>query len=220
MISWPTTIKEATEIQGKFARLVRLHSLEQPLRTVCGVDAAYCDGEIIAVATLFDFATLTPRAEASAVVATPFPYVPGYLSFREGPAILTAVARLPLLPDLILVDGQGIAHPRGLGIASLLGVLFDRPAIGCAKTRLIGEYAEPAANRGSWSPLLLEGATVGAALRTRSGVKPLFVSAGHRITLPEAIDIVLHCSGRYRLPEPQRAADQLAGRIKRQLLAA
>ena len=220
MIQWPATIERAREMQERIARQVCLRPLQSAPRTICGVDATYCEGQTIAVATLFDFTTLAPRAEASAACETLFPYVPGYLSFREGPAILAAIARLPLFPDLILVDGHGIAHPRGLGIASLLGVLCDRPTIGCAKSRLVGEYEEPAAERGSWSLLRHAGRSVGAALRTRSGVKPLFVSAGHRITLPEAIDIVLHSSGRYRLPEPQRAADHLAGRIKRQLLAA
>jgi deoxyribonuclease V len=145
---------------------------------------------------------------------TPFPYIPGYLSFREAPAIFSAMEKLSLLPDLLIVDGQGIAHPRRIGIASFLGVLLGLPTIGCAKSRLVGKYEEPAPERGSWSPLIDKGETVGAVLRTRKGVKPVFVSPGHLVTLPEAIEIIMHCAVKYRLPEPQRAADSLAGKSK------
>jgi deoxyribonuclease V len=141
--------------------------------------------------------------------------VPGYLVFREGPAIIAALRGLRRQPDVLLVDGQGIAHPRSIGIASHLGVLLDLPAIGCAKTRLIGEYRVPALRKGSWSALHHEGAAVGAVLRTRDGTSPLFISPGHRMDRESSIRIVLACVGRYRIPEPLRCADMLSRSTRR-----
>ena len=184
--------------------------------TICGVDAAYVNGQTVAAAVVYDYPTLTCREDAVAALPTTFPYIPGYLSFREGPAILAAINRLSTLPDLFIVDGQGIAHPRGIGIAAFLGVLLDRPTIGSAKSLLVGTYDEPPADRGSRTPLFYRGQTVGAVLRTRQGIRPLFVSPGHLVTIDEAVDIVLGCCTRYRLPEPQRAADRLVGIKKRQ----
>lgn len=215
---WPTTVAEAKPIQERLALRVRLVPLEVEPVTVAGVDAAFTtDGRIVAAAALFAYPSLEPLETAHAVMTVDFPYVPGYLSFREAPAFMAALGKLSRLPDLIIVDGQGIAHPRRLGIASFLGVLLGVPAIGSAKSRLVGEYEEPAPERGAWSPLLHGGETVGAVLRTRTRVRPLFVSPGHLITLPEAIDLILRCAVRYRLPEPQRAADALAGEAKRAL---
>jgi deoxyribonuclease V len=139
-----------------------------------------------------------------------FPYVPGYLSFREIPVVLAALARLRQQPDLILCDGQGIAHPRRVGIASHLGVLTGTPTIGVAKSRLIGEHEEPRAVRGVWSALRDGEELIGAVLRTRVGTKPLYVSIGHRVSLETAIEFVLACTTRYRLPETTRAAHRLA----------
>ncbi len=211
---WPATIAEAKLIQETLARRVRLVSLKGTPATVAGVDAAFTSSMTIAAAALFDLATMTCLAEAHHVAATTFPYVPGYLSFREGPAILIALAALPSPPDVILCDGQGIAHPRKIGIASHLGVLAGIPTVGCAKSRLVGEFTEPPPEKGAWSELLLAGETVGAVLRTRDRVRPLFVSPGHLITLDEARELVLRCCGRYRLPEPIRHADALAKRLK------
>ncbi|KAF0218494.1 MAG: deoxyribonuclease [Geobacteraceae bacterium] len=215
-INWPTNVEEAKPIQESLAHEVRLAPLEKEITTIAGVDAAFSGELIIAAVSLFDFNTLSLLDETHAIMETPFPYIPGYLSFREAPAILSAIEKLSHPPDLFIVDGQGIAHPRRIGIASFLGVLMKLPTIGCAKSRLVGKYEEPAPGKGSWSPLIDKGETVGAVLRTRDRVRPVFVSPGHLITLPEAIDVILHCATKYRLPEPQRAADALAGRVKRE----
>jgi deoxyribonuclease V len=139
----------------------------------------------------------------------PIPYIPGLLSFREIPPLLSAWKKLKTLPDVVIVDGQGIAHPRRLGIASHLGLVLGIPTIGCAKSRLCGVHDEPPARRGAWTPLTHQGETVGAALRTRAGCNVVYVSTGHRISLECSISVVLGCAPRYRLPEPQRLADQL-----------
>ena len=140
-----------------------------------------------------------------------FPYVPGYLSFREVPALLGCLEKLRTAPDLLLCDAQGMAHPRCMGLASHVGVLLDVPVIGCAKSVLFGDFKEPAEKKGSYSHMYdKEGRVVGAAVRTRDGVKPVYVSVGNRITLPQAIDLVLACSPRYRIPEPLRLAHRLS----------
>jgi len=217
---WPTTVRDAKAVQETLARRVAQTPLGHEPGTVAGVDAAFSGGNTIAAATLFDYRTLTLLEQSHAVLETRFPYIPGYLSFREGPALLTAIAQLSAPPDLLIVDGQGIAHPRRIGIASFLGVLLGIPSIGCAKSRLTGVYAEPPQVRGAWSPLMDGGEIIGAVLRTREKVKPLFVSPGHLITLAEAVAVILRCADRYRLPEPQRAADSLAAQVKRELAAA
>lgn len=146
-----------------------------------------------------------------------FPYITGYLSFREGPAVLDALDRLSIRADIVIFDGQGIAHPRGAGIAAFMGALLDTPSIGAAKTRLVGEFTMPGPERGSRSPLIHNGSVVGAVVRTRADVKPLFVSPGHRIDIDGAIRIVLACALSYRLAEPVRLADMLARRVKKRL---
>lgn len=147
---------------------------------------------------------------ALARLPTSFPYVPGLLSFREVPPALEALRGLSIVPDLLLVDGQGIAHPRRLGVASHLGLLCDIPSIGVAKSRLIGEHGEVPDQRGAWTPLLDRGEIIGAVLRTRPGVKPLYISSGHRVSLDTAIAYVMACTRRYRLPETTRWAHRLA----------
>ena len=159
---------------------------------------------------VLDFPGLEAVEQSVVRLPTSFPYVPGLLSFREIPAVLAALERLIDLPDLILVDGQGYAHPRRFGIASHLGVLTDLPTIGVGKTRLLGYYDEPPEERGSWTPLRDKGEVIGAVLRTRERVKPLFISAGHRISLETAVAYVMRCTRRYRLPETTRRAHRLA----------
>ena len=220
LIDWPTTVREAKAVQETLARRVVQAPLAREIRTVAGVDAAFSGGNTIAAVTLFDYRSLALVEQAHAIMETRFPYIPGYLSFREGPALLNAIAKLSAPPDLLIVDGQGIAHPRRIGIASFLGVILGIPAIGCAKSRLTGVYAEPPQVRGAWSPLMDSGETIGAVLRTKERVKPLFVSPGHLITLAEAVAVILRCAVRYRLPEPQRTADSLAAQVKRELAAA
>jgi deoxyribonuclease V len=183
-----------------------------PVRRVAGVDVGFeADGTVTraAVAVLRD-PDLELLEAALARRPTEFPYIPGLLSFRELPAVLEALERLREPPDLLLCDGQGIAHPRRLGIASHLGLLVNIPSIGVAKTRLCGTHEEPPNQRGAWTPLRADGEIIGAALRTRPGVKPLYISAGHRISLETAISYVMRCCTRYRLPETTRWAHRLA----------
>jgi len=182
------------------------------LRTVCGVDAGYgrTGSRIRAAAVLMDFESL--RTLESVVYESDvfFPYIPGLLSFREVPALAESVRLLGSAPDIILCDGQGTAHPRGFGLACHLGVALDIPAIGVAKSRLTGRFEEPGGQRGSWSPLTLGGETIGAVLRTRDDVRPVFVSPGHKISLPTSLRIVLACTPRYRISEPLRQAHAMA----------
>ena len=215
-MKWPKTfaIVEAREIQEQLRNKVRIVPLQKGPRYVAGVDAAFSDDKVFAAACLYQYSDLTLVEQAYAVQKLVFPYVPGFLSFREGTAIIAAIEKLKIKPDLILVDGQGIAHPRGIGIASHIGVLLGIPAIGCAKTRLVGEYKETGKRKGKWSPLSFEGGIVGAVLRTRDSVKPLFISPGHKIDLEGAIKITLGCAGRYRIPEPIRCADMLSKQLK------
>ncbi len=218
LFPWPTTIGEARALQAHLAKRVRLVPLPGRIRTLTAVDAAFFDMSIAAVAVTFEFEPLRIIDQAHCIREVSFPYVPGYLSFREGPAVLGALQKLAEQADVLLFDGQGIAHPRLCGIASHVGVLLDLPSIGCAKSRLVGAFTEPAAQRGAWSPLFSEdGAVIGAAVRTREATRPLFVSPGHRITLKEAIGTVLRCTGRYRIPEPLRAADRLSKELRNRL---
>jgi deoxyribonuclease V len=209
-ILWPRTIDEASRIQEALSTEVRIRPVRTRVHFVAGADAAFSATRVFGAACLFSYPELEIVEESSAVEKIVFPYVPGYLAFREGPAILRALRNLKTRPDLVLVDGQGIAHPRRFGIASHLGVLLDLPTIGCAKSRLVGEYAEPCRKKGSWSSLLYEGKIVGAVLRTRDSVRPLFVSAGHGIDLEDSIEFVLSCLGGFRHPEPLRRADILS----------
>jgi deoxyribonuclease V len=150
---------------------------------------------------------------ASAAGRPAFPYVPTLLAFREGPLLMAAFDRLSHRPDLCLFDGHGLAHPRRFGLACHLGVLLDLPSVGCAKSLLTGDYREPGRRRGAWTPIYLDGDAVGAAVRTRAGVKPLLVSPGHRIGVRAAVRCVLACS-RFRVPEPIRLAEQLANHLR------
>ena len=184
----------------------------QAVEWVAGVDVHYPQkGLARAAAVLIRYPDLT--REAVSVIEEPasFPYVPGLLSFREAPAAMRALAALPQQPDLVMVDGQGIAHPRRVGLASHLGLCLDTPTVGCAKSRLCGEAAAPGPEAGSWTPLVDRAETVGAVLRTRAGVRPLFISIGHKVDMEAAMRWVLTCCRGYRLPEPTRWAHRAAG---------
>ncbi len=183
-----------------------------PIHHVAGVDVGYEQGGQVtrAAVVVLTYPELQPMDSALARLPTGFPYVPGLLSFRELPAVLAAIERLQVRPDVYLCDGQGRAHPRRFGIACHLGVLLDVPTIGVAKSRLIGSHAEPPREKGGWTPLLDGAEVIGAVLRTRAGVKPLYVSIGHRVSLDTAIRLVLACTGRYRLPETTRLAHRFA----------
>jgi deoxyribonuclease V len=202
---------EAIALQKQLAaQVVRTASLG-PVKRVAGIDASYKEGLAQAAVVILSYPELELIEYAVARRPVSFPYVPGLLSFREAPAVLDALEKLLAPPDLLIFDGQGIAHPRRLGIASHLGLLVDLPAIGCAKSRLTGRYTEPGPERGDFSPLIDRGETVGVALRTRPKTKPLFVSIGHRVDLSTSIDYVLNCCRRYRLPETTRWAHRVAG---------
>lgn len=213
---WPSDISGAKALQERLRLLVRIRGLRKMPRFVAGVDAAFAEDRVIAAASLFTFPGLLHLMDARATMKVRFPYVPGYLSFREGPAAIAALEKLSPPPDLILVDGQGIAHPKGIGIASHLGVLLNISSIGCAKSRLVGEYEEPGMERGSLSPLFFEGRQVGAVLRTRGGVRPVFVSPGHLVDISSSIRVVMACLTSYRIPEPLRRADQRAARLRKE----
>lgn len=214
---WPTDITEARKIQEAFRDKVKITPFKGTPEHIAGVDAAFLGDKIISVACLYNYPDLTLIEERYVAAEVSFPYIPGYLSFREGPAIIQALSSLNTRPDLILFDGQGIAHPKGLGIAAHIGALLDLPSIGCAKSRLVGEYEEPGSKKGSWSPLGYKGKVVGAVLRTRDNVRPLFVSPGHRIDLKGSIEIVLRCISKYRIPEPLRRADSLSKKLKKEI---
>jgi len=179
---------------------------------MAGLDAHYASEPSLtwaaAAVVLGPFREL--RESALACCPLRFPYIPGLLSFREAPAMLAVLEVLSIKPDLLLIDGQGLAHPRRFGLACHVGVLADIPAIGVAKSRLVGSYEEPGLERGSWSPLIARGETLGAVVRTRHGVRPVFVSTGHRVSLQTAVKLVLDFAPRYRLPEPIRLADRLS----------
>jgi len=209
---WDVTPREAIAIQQTLrSRVVREDSMNA-VAHVAGVDVGFEQGGAVtrAAVAVLRLADLALVDSALARLPTSFPYVPGLLSFREVPAALEALRGLSIVPDLLLVDGQGIAHPRRLGVASHLGLLCDIPSIGVAKSRLIGEHGEVPDQRGAWTPLLDRGEIIGAVLRTRPGVKPLYVSSGHRVSLHTAIAYVMACVTRYRLPETTRWAHRLA----------
>jgi deoxyribonuclease V len=210
---WTLDPEQAIALQRRFAPAVERRDRLGPVHTVGGVDASYDDARGVACAAVVVLALpeLVLVDQAVAWVPVRFPYVPGLLSFREIPAVLAAFRRLRVHPDLVLCDGQGIAHPRRFGLASHLGLALDRPTIGVAKSRLVGESRTPANRRGAWAPLVHRGERVGAVLRTRAGARPIYVSIGHRVSLGTAIRWVLACTPRYRLPETTRTAHRLAG---------
>ena len=197
--------------QRELAAAVRIQPFKTLPRFVAGADIAFSlDGNhAIAVAIVWDRKSNQVIEVQVAREVVKYPYVPGFLSFREGPVLLDAIARLQHPWEIICFDGQGIAHPRRCGLAAHLGVTLNRSAIGVAKSRLCGEYREPKGEQGSYSRLMLEGEQVGIALRTRSAVKPLFISIGHLVDLASARRIVLACCTEYRIPEPTRQADIL-----------
>jgi deoxyribonuclease V len=209
---WPRTVAEAEVVQDRLRPLVDLvgPGPVEP-RTIAGLDVAYAeDGDRLAAAvTVLDPRTLAVVDAAVTVGRAAFPYVPGLFAFRELPALLDALGQLAAAPDLLVCDGHGLAHPRRFGLACHLGVLTGLPAIGVGKTPLVGEWDPPAEHRGAWTPLRDGSETVGRVLRTQDGVKPVFVSVGHRMNLTNACDQVLALTPRYRLPETTRQADRM-----------
>jgi len=214
---WPKTYQEAVVLQEELCQRVRLVPLPRQPRLVAGADAICnrADTRIFGAVAVYRYPELELIEEAGVAGECPFPYRTGLLSFREVPILAAALAQLKERPDVVLVDGQGIAHPRGLGLATHLGLVADIPTIGVAKSRLVGIGEEPALAAGSYNHLILKGKIVGLILRTRTGIKPLYVSPGHRITLPECLHITLGCVTKYRIPLPVRQADLLSRRLRR-----
>lgn len=206
----PANGREARAMQQALREKLRIADDFGALRQVAGVDVGYNlkTGMSRASIVVLDWPTLELREQRVVEEPTTFPYIPGLLSFREIPVILSALRHLQSTPDALMLDGQGIAHPRRMGIAAHLGVLLDMPAIGVAKSRLTGTYAEPALHKGAMEPLMDKGARIGTVLRSRDNVRPLFISPGHRVGVETAVEWVLHSLTRYRLPEPTRLADK------------
>lgn len=209
---WEVTPKEAIEIQRRLAPSVITEGRVAAPSRMAGIDVGFEQGNTVtrAAVAVLGYADLHLQTSTVARRPTTFPYVPGLLSFREIPAVLEALQALAVAPDVLLCDGQGIAHPRRFGIACHLGLLTDLPAIGVAKSRLIGDFEPPPQTKGAWRPLTHKGERIGAVLRTRANTRPLFISVGHRLGLTEAVELVMHCTTKYRLPETTRAAHRLA----------
>lgn len=215
--SWKVTPRQAAEIQRRLASKVRLSGGRRAFGTVAGIDVSYDRGDPVLYAAVVVLRADTLEVVETALASGPvnFPYIPGLLSFREIPIVLKAWRRLRGRPDCLLCDGQGLAHPRRFGLACHLGLVLNLPSVGCAKTRLLGTFAETGPARGSRAPLWDRGEQIGAVVRTRDGVAPVFVSVGHKIGLDRAVDLVLSTSGRYRLPEPVRRAHLRVNELRR-----
>lgn len=212
MHEWAVSEDEAVAIQQRLREQVVLRDDHGPVRRVAGLDVAYRDPDIaVGVVTVLDAESLAVVDQAVVRERIEFPYISGLFAFREVPALTRALERLTVEPDVLVCDGHGLAHPRRFGLAAHLGVLTDLPSIGVAKNSF-GESREPGPARGDWSPVTADGETVGRVLRTQPGIKPIYVSVGHRCTLDSACDLVLRLAPRYRLPETTRTADHL-GRI-------
>ena len=209
---WDVTPGEAIAIQKQLTDKVIRHDDFGSIKTVAGVDVGFEDkGRVTrAAAVVLEYPGLVQVDQALIRIPTRFPYVPGLLSFREIPALLKAFESITSIPDMLICDGQGIAHPRRFGIACHLGLILDIPAIGVGKSRLTGDHGKVPALKGRWCPLTDGDEVIGAVLRTRRGVKPVYVSIGYRISLESAVDVVMNCVTRYRLPETTRAAHKLA----------
>jgi deoxyribonuclease V len=227
--NWSLTYQQARDLQKHLASKVQLTPLEKPAKLIAGLDCAFSKDakRIIAAAVVLRIpdaqqglweSLATPAFEtietASAIQQVTFPYIPGLLSFREAPACLAAVEKLKNTPDVFIVDGQGLAHPRRLGLASHLGLFFEKPTIGCAKSKLIGAFSGPPPEKGAHTPLRDKNEIIGAVVRTRSNVEPLFVSVGNKCSLKDAIKVTLDCTTKYRIPEPTRLAHQLVSKLR------
>jgi deoxyribonuclease V len=217
LYSWDVNPKEAIEIQNKLRKKVKLQPLRKAIHTVGGADISFNRGstEAFAVFIVFDFKTLEQTESSYSIGTLKFPYIPGLLSFREIPLLMEAWKKLRKKPDLVILDGQGIAHPRHLGIASHFGVLAGVPTLGCAKSRLIGSFSQPANPANSYSNLIYKNKLVGFAYRTRKNVSPVFISPGHLIDFSDTIKILKTLGSTYRIPEPTRQAHLYANEIRK-----
>ncbi len=214
--SWDLRPTDAVQLQKELKSQIQLQPLSQPPRLIAGADLSFDKGSdtVYAGIVVLRLPDLQIVEERGLQTTAPFPYVPGLLSFRESPAILEVWEKLENKPDLLVTDGQGTAHPRGFGVACHLGLWLDIPTIGCAKTLLCGHYETPGETRGSTSPIVYKNQTIGAALRTKNRVKPVYVSPGNKIDLESALDMMLLCDGGYRIPEPTRRAHLFVNRLR------
>ena len=208
---WDLSPKEAIALQQELRALVVTENRLAAVRTVAGVDISTAGQRAHAAIVVLSFPELQPLEAAQSDLPLTYPYIPGLLAFREGPAVLAAAEQLQIEPDLLFFDGQGLAHPRRLGIATHMGVILDKPSIGCAKSRLCGVHAQVGPRAGDHCELVDRGEVIGAALRTKEQVKPVFISIGHRVDLETAIEYALRCCGGFRVPEPTRWAHRVAG---------
>lgn len=217
--SWNVSPREAILIQECLKGRISLTPTAQRIRRVGAGDVSYTKGDdrLFGAVVVLSFPDLGMVDQVWEVGRVPFPYIPGLLSFRECPILLEAAKKIDRSPDVWIFDGQGIAHPRGMGLASHMGLLLDCPSIGCAKNRLLGLHDQVGPRKGDSQDLLFDGRVVGAALRTRRGIKPLYVSPGFRIDLEGAVNLVLKTSTRYRIPEPLRQAHLLSRRIREEM---
>ncbi len=214
---WDVSPEEAVAIQNRLCSQLDLQSEPESIETAAGVDVSYDKGSdwLFAAVVVLQLSSLQVVETAAVTARVPFPYIPGLLSFREAPVVIRAWEKLKVKPDCLICDGQGIAHPRRFGIACHLGLWLDIPSIGCAKSLLVGTYQEPGEKRGSVAPLYHRREQVGVILRTKDRVEPVFISQGHKISLKKAIEVVLACCTKYRLPEPTRRAHLLVNEIRR-----
>jgi deoxyribonuclease V len=208
---WDVSPADAREIQRQLRGRALVAPLDRQPEAIAGIDVSVKGGQARAAVVLLSYPENTPFHAATAAMPVSFPYVPGLLSFREGPVVLAALERLERRPDVLMFDAQGWAHPRRMGLATHLGILLDTPAVGCAKSRLCGTHGTPDEEKGSWVPLMDGDEVIGAVVRTRDRVRPVFVSVGHRVDLETSVSLVLGCATRYRLPEPTRWAHRVAG---------
>ncbi|MBN2189923.1 MAG: endonuclease V [Candidatus Aureabacteria bacterium] len=215
--SFNLSFREAAELQKKLSAKISMPRKTKTVGTVCGVDVSYSlkTSLFFAGAVVLSFPGMEILSSVTAKGTVSFPYVPGFLSFREIPVLRKCLLRLGRKPDVIMVDGQGIAHPRKFGLASHIGVTYNIPSIGCAKSLLVGEFNEPGTKKGSKSPIIYKGEQVGCALRTKDNVKPVFISVGNLISLRDALNIALISAKRYRIPEPTRQAHMLVNNFRK-----
>lgn len=215
--SWNVSVVEAKQTQERLRQKVIVSPLTDPVTCVGGADVSFDKGSNVvhAAIVVLQFPDLSLVEQQGVTEVVDFPYVPGLLAFREGPPVLHAWEKLQHKPDAILFDAHGVAHPRRFGLACHLGVILDIPSVGCAKSVLVGTYAEPGSKVGDSSPLVDKGEEVGAAVRTRNGVSPVFVTVGHRVDLPSAIRLTLDCVGGHRVPEPTRQAHLAVNILRR-----
>ena len=212
--NWDVTPADAIRIQLDLRYKLVISDDFGDIKTVAGIDVGmYRDEMATAGIVILTFPELEEIETATATLPVEFPYIPGLLSFREAPVILAAFDLIVTEPDLLIFDGQGIAHPRRFGIASHVGIILDRPSIGCGKSRLFGSYEEPGPSRGDSAPLMMGDERIGTVLRTKDNTNPVFISPGHRVSMESATRLALQCTKGYRLPEPTRLAHNLVSRF-------